>query len=126
MSTENNNTILTLTVELPTQLKVNPTTSGRQMEALVNIEYPCAKTLQQFLVFDIKRRCENMVRQDGASQDIYACVVQGGKLQRLGKASNVEAAKARERAKAVEALAASGITREQALKMLGYKEEDLM
>lgn len=95
------------------------------MEAVVQLEYPCAKTLQQFLVFDIKRRCENMVRQDNASQDLYMCSVQAGKLQRLGKASNVEAAKAKERTKAVEALVASGIERSQALKMLGYSEQDL-
>lgn len=121
MSTENN-TIITLTLELPTEIKVTPSTSGRQMEATVHMEYPCADTLAKFLRFDLKRRAENMVRQDGASQTQYNCVVQGGKLQRTDKTSAIVAALRTERLNAVNALVVSGMQRDQAIKMLGYDE----
>ena len=124
MSTENN-TIITLTIELPNEIKVTPSTGGRQMEAIVRMEYPCAKTLQQFLAVDLRRRCENLVRQDGAKQSVYNCVVQAGKLQRLHKALNVKEAVQAERFRVIDNLIASGMTREQALELVGCTEEDL-
>ena len=77
-----NNAIMTLTIELPRQIEVAPTTGGKQMKATVHLEYPCADTLAKFLLFDLKRRAENMVRQDNASQTVYS-FVSGGKLQRV-------------------------------------------
>lgn len=125
MNNTKNNTIMTLTIELPRQIEVSPTTGGKQMKATVHLEYPCADTLAKFLCFDLKRRAENMVRQDGARQDVYSCVVQGGKLQRMDKSSGVEAAVRTERFRVIDKLVESGMTREQALELVGCMEEDL-
>lgn len=111
---------ITLTVELPTRIEVSPSTGGKQMKAVVVMDYPCTDTLKRFLLFDLKRRAENMVRQDNASQSVYGCSVSGGKLQRIGKPLAIEEAKMQERLQAVEALVASGMDRKQAIKILGY------
>ena len=121
----NSTKTITMTVALPSQIEVTPTTGGKQMKATVNIDYSCADTLAKFLLFDLKRRAENMVRQDGAQQSTYHCVVSGGKLTRTDKTSGVEVAVRTERFRVIEALVASGMTREQALELVGCTEEDL-
>jgi hypothetical protein len=116
------NKTITLTIALPSQIEVTPTTGGRQMKATVHIDYQCEDTLGRFLLFDIRRRAENMVRQDGASQTTYSCVVSGGKLQRMDKSSTMAAALRTERLNAVNALVASGMQRDEAVRLLGYDE----
>lgn len=124
-NTTNTTKTITMTFELPTEITVSPTTGGRQMRATVCMDYQCEETLAKFLLFDLRRRAENMVRQDGASQTTYNCVVSGGKLQRLHKTSATEAAIRTERFRVIEALVASGMTREAALELVGCNEEDL-
>lgn len=77
-TTNTTNTTITLTIELPNEIMVTPTTNGKQMKATVRMQYECEETLKRFLLFDLRRRAENMVRQDNARQDTYNCVVQGG------------------------------------------------